>query len=258
MAFRERIVGDQVIQATQYRFPYHYIPDAGTEQYLSRHWKFAPSYIAALNLLAEHIKPVTEANRTGFSHIDIGCGDGAIIHHLAQQHGLDEKQLVGVDIDERAIAWARLFNPGSKFYVGDLSDLEGGYDSASLVEVLEHIPPDELPEFVACSTRLLKPGGTMIVTIPSVEKPVAAKHFQHFNFDDIRDILGAHLEKIEVRGFERHDRLTRVINRVRMNSVARIDAPALNRVVIKRLRQLHTSQAGCGRLFVTAKRKTES
>lgn len=253
---QESVVGgDQSIQADQYAFPYHYIPEARKRLHLSRHWGFAPSYMAALGLVADHLRPLAEAAGPDWRHIDIGCGDGALVHHLSRLHGLAEGQIAGVDIDERAIAWARMFNPRADLHAGDMAALDGGYHSASLIEVLEHVPPDALPGFVADAARLLRPGGLMVVTLPSVEKKVADKHFQHFSFAHVRAVLEPHFDVLVVQGFERQDWLTRAILALRLSPVARIDAPVLNRIAVRRLGRLHSQQRGCGRLFVTGRRK---
>lgn len=250
-----RVASSQSIQAGQYAFPYHYIPEARKRLHLSRHWGFAPSYMAALGLVAERLRPVAEAAGPDWRHIDIGCGDGALVHYLSRLHGLAEGQIAGVDIDERAIAWARMFNPRADLHAGDMAALDGGYHSASLIEVLEHVPPDALPGFVADAARLLRPGGLMVVTVPSVEKKVAEKHFQHFSFAQVRAVLEPHFDGLEVQGFERQDWLTRTLFALRLNPVVRIDAPALNRLAVRRLGRLHSQQSGCGRLFVTGRRK---
>lgn len=247
--------GDQSIQAAKYAFPYHYIPEPAKCLYLSRHWGFAASYMAALQLVSDRLRPIAESAEGDWRHIDIGCGDGALVHHLMQSHGLDGGHITGVDIDERAIAWAQMFNPSAELHAGDMSELEGKYHSASLIEVLEHVPPDALPEFLASAVQLLQPGGLMLITVPSVEKRVARKHFQHFDFKSITNLLKPHFDNLEVRGFERADILTRACFTARMNSIARIDAPVLNRCFVRRLGNLHVNQRGCGRIFVTGRRK---
>ena len=245
--------GDQSIQAAKYDFPYHYIPASGKRLYLSRHWGFAASYMAALNLVADRLRPVAESAGTDWRHIDIGCGDGALVYHLMHVHGLDKGHIAGVDTDEQAIAWARMFNPTVNLHAGDLTELEGGYHSASLVEVMEHVPPDALPKFVASTAELLRPGGLIVITVPSVEKRLVKKHYQHFDFDSITDVLKQHFDGLEVCGFERSDIFTRACFASRTNSIARIDAPILNRMTVSRLGRLHVNQRSCGRLFVTGR-----
>lgn len=247
--------GDQSLQAAKYEFPYHYIPVSGKRLYLSRHWGFAASYIAALNLVADRLRPVAESVGADWRHIDIGCGDGALVHHLMHFHGLDGGQIAGVDTDKQAIAWARMFNPTVNLHAGDLTELEGRYHSASLVEVMEHVPPDALPEFVASAAELLLPGGLIVITVPSVEKRLIKKHYQHFDFDSISSVLRPHFDGLEVRGFARQDILTRFCFAMRMNAKARIDAPALNRIAARRLGRLYSNQRRCERLVIIGQRK---
>lgn len=193
--------GDQSIQADQYSFPYHYIPEACTRLYLSRHWGFAASYMAALGLAADRLRSVADVEGADWRHIDIGCGDGVLVHHLTRLHGLTEGQIAGVDIDGCAITWERMFNPYADLHAGDMTALEGGYDSATLIEVLEHVPPDLLSGFVRDAAQLLRPDGLIVVTVPSVEKKLAEKHFQHFTFEHIRGLLAPHFLGIKCAGF---------------------------------------------------------
>ena len=249
------IKGDQSIQAAQYSFPYHYIPQNTGRLFLSRHWSFAASYIAALDLVAEHVVPLAHAQAESFRHIDIGCGDGALLYHLTSKYGLLGSRLAGVDTDARSIEWARLFNPDAKLFAVNLAEIAGDYSSASLIEVMEHVPPEALPRFLEKAASLLRPGGLMIITVPSVEKPVATKHFQHFSMATLRDLLAPHFEHIEIRGFERGDAVTRLLMRLRDNGRVRIDAPQLNRLLVQRFARLHSEQKGCARLLATALRR---
>jgi SAM-dependent methyltransferase len=244
------------IQADQYVFPYHYIPDVENKSlFFSRHWGFATSYMAALGLVADRLFPIAKDASSNWRHIDIGCGDGALLRYLSFQQGLTECQIAGVDIDKRAIEWARMFNPRADLHEVDMALLNGGYHSASLIEVLEHVPPDMLPTFIESAAKLLRPGGLMVVTVPSEEKNIADKHYQHFSFEHISSLLEHQLDGLEVWGFEREDWLTRLIYALRMNPLVRIDAPILNRIALNRLRRLHIQQMGCGRIFVTGHRK---
>ena len=86
-----------------------------------------------------------------WKHIDVGCGDGGLIFHLSRIFS-DRSNISwsGVDNDPNAISWARLMN-GSRatFFAGNISDSACNlYDSATLIEVAEHIPPDMLPDFI--------------------------------------------------------------------------------------------------------------
>ena len=244
----------QDIQAKQYEFPYHYIPEPFESFKLSRHWAFAPSYIAAMKLVAEWLEPIAKKYGDNWRHIDIGCGDGALIYYLRLQLSAQEYQLEGVDLDQRAIGWARMFNPSTAFHLQDVAEIERRYHSASLIEVLEHIPPDNLDSFIAESMNILLPGGIALITVPSVEKTVPNKHFQHFSFSCIRSLFEPYLDDMEIYGFERRNVITRAISIARSNTIASIDSPVLNKITVWYLRQLHRSQKRCGRLLVIGTR----
>jgi SAM-dependent methyltransferase len=243
------------IQADQYSFPYHYIPEPHGRLFLSRHWGFAPSYVAALNLVADQLRPVVQQTASSWRHIDIGCGDGALVQHLTRIFGFANCQIFGIDSDMRAINWARIFTPTATFYSGNIDNLAESFHSASLIEVLEHIPPTMLPCFVANVAKLLDPGALLVLTVPCVEKKVIDKHYQHFSFDDIQTMLQPYFDEFMMRGFEREDWITQLLLRLRCNRFARIDSPALNRIAVRRLGRLYRQQYCCGRLIVSAVKK---
>lgn len=103
---------ENIYQAIQYSFPYHYIPDLGPPLFLARHWGFAASYIAALNIVSEQLNRIAAEKANPIRHVDIGCGDGAFLNFLAKMDDFNAADMTGIDIDSRALAWARLFNPG--------------------------------------------------------------------------------------------------------------------------------------------------
>lgn len=250
--------GNQKIQSAEYHFPYHYIPQIGKQIFFSRHWGFAPSYVAALELVAEKLSPLAKTKGTAYHHIDIGCGDGALIHFLLRLPEFQLGSFLGIDSDHRAISWARMFNPSVEFFAGDISEIEEKYDSCTLIEVLEHISPNALPYFIESAAQALCPGGLMVITVPSIEKRIIEKHFQHFSFKSMRELIELHFDEIQIFGFEKHTFASRLAARGLRNTLCRLDVPRVNRIVVDQLRRLHARQKGCGRLFVTCRRRTES
>lgn len=247
----------QIYQAAEYAFPYHYIPEYKQRPFLSRHWKFAASYVAALDLIKMNlIASFDRRSDIPYRHIDVGCGDGALIHYLSKQPELQSIEFSGIDIDERAVKWAEILNPDKEFYSGMMSTINCKYDSATLIEVMEHIPPDDLPAFMTQVSKLLCPNGDLIITIPSVEKPVSKKHFQHFSFKTAIDAIEPYFCDIQINGFERRTTLIKLIDRFRYNGLFHIDSPRLNSFVIRQLATLYENQIGCGRLFITCTRKS--
>lgn len=251
------VSGDQEIQSAQYDFPYHYIPSSRNKLYLSRHWAFASSYFAALNLVTAELRPHQNEVGASWTHIDIGTGDGALIYFLSQRWGIPASQLNGVDIDERAIAWARMFSPHSELICGDISEINMKFDATTLVEVLEHIPPTEVPDFVGKVASLLRPGGLLVLTVPSTEKELANKHFQHFDFTSIRSVVQPHFENIDIFGFEKSSVISRLVELLRNNPIARVDAPFLNKRAVAQYARRQKTLSGCGRIFLTARKPFE-
>jgi SAM-dependent methyltransferase len=99
---------------------------------------------------------------------DIGCGHGALSALLASEQ--PRRQVLGVDPDERKIAWAlrgpaRL--PNVEFRVARIEDLlpfeAGVFDAVVVADVLYLLPLDRWPAFLADCRRLLRPGGVLLL-----------------------------------------------------------------------------------------------
>lgn len=180
-----------------YDFPYHHLVDfdartgAGFTQFRNHTggYRYAGYLFRLLELL--------ETQRFT-SLIDIGCGDGFFLSKLAQR--LPDRMLAGVDLCERAIQLARLFNMradgspnGVSFESRDIiaAPMDTPFDVATSIHVLEHIPPDFLPEFVRANAALVRPGGRYIAMVPSTRLNLKRikRHYQHFTGDSLRDVL---------------------------------------------------------------------
>jgi len=96
--------------------------------------------------------------------LDVGCAKGYLVEAL-RELGLDAH---GCDISSYAVEHAA---PGALGYVrmGDLSRglpyRDGEFDLVSALEILEHLPPDEVPDAIAELRRVC--GGVLYATIPS-------------------------------------------------------------------------------------------
>jgi 2-polyprenyl-3-methyl-5-hydroxy-6-metoxy-1,4-benzoquinol methylase len=94
--------------------------------------------------------------------LEIGCGSGGLAHYL---HDLKYDKYTGFDFSKEAIniAEKRVCLP---FFVGDALDpknYEGGYDTAILIEVLEHINED------LKVLKNIRPGTEVVFSVPNVK-----------------------------------------------------------------------------------------
>ena len=191
------------IQEEEYIFPYHYIPDFTIFPQHFRVWSWSYRYIAGLDLVLSKI-----ANQPFESILDFGCGDGRFLNILYGIYG-EGKKYYGVDISERAIAFANAFNFDSniKFTSKNIIDykLKNNFDLITSIEVIEHINPEMLNHVIGRLTNLLRVSGKLILTCPHVNKKLNSKHFQHFSKDGIKKILGESY-KIQFYYFDKKSR----------------------------------------------------
>lgn len=165
----------QSMQNQQYSFPYHYIPycDSSKQVWRWRSLRWGFEYWCYMMHIKQRILETSAGN-----WLDVGCGDGRLISLLAEEKNI---AVTGVDLCAEAVDHARAFNPGKRFICGNTRDVNDSFDLVTAVEVLEHIEDSELEVFIREICSRLNCGGRLLIGVPSINKPLAAKHYRHYD-----------------------------------------------------------------------------
>jgi len=192
--------------------------------------------------------------------LEAGCGDGWNCHKLVE-HGLD---VVGTDWSRNAIDHASRLVPEARFHCGDVTDSEFQsafpdlFDSVVLIEVIEHIRPDECALALENILRFLRPGGTFVLTTPSTNQVNNnPQHYRHFDENTLRSLVFTvpGMEVVAVEGYgdavfcKTHNQLMRLFDNrfYRIKPLKRwLDG------VYRRSHARRTSLERCRGLIVTA------
>lgn len=128
--------------------------------------------------------------------LDFGCGDGMYLRELCPA----ATRVVGVDISAPMIelATSNLADMGFSGYVGGpgaLARLDDQFDLVFAVDVLGYLESDDLDEFYRHASRLVRPGGHLIVMygnelfdLFALNAGTAAFFAKHFS-QDVADLL---------------------------------------------------------------------
>lgn len=139
--------------------------------------------------------------------IEVGCGDGWNVGKLVEAGC---KNVVGIDWSKNGIDHAKRMVPTAQFYCGNLTDSEfmdqfpDLFDAAILVEVLEHIPPQECVQALQNMIQFIRPGGTFVLTTPSTNYPNDNPyHYRHFTEPVLQELIEevGNLDIISLEGY---------------------------------------------------------
>jgi 2-polyprenyl-3-methyl-5-hydroxy-6-metoxy-1,4-benzoquinol methylase len=153
------------------------------------------------------------------SVLDVGCGEGVLVHRWAQRLGgassTDAARVVGIDLEEDSIqaGWAERQAPNLEYRVMHAANLPFApdeFDFASAIEVLEHVPDPArtVAEMARCARRHL------LVSVP--REPLwrmlnmargaywsalgnTPGHLNHWSRRSFVELLSRHGEVVEVR-----------------------------------------------------------
>ena len=125
-----------------------YLPDTRAE---------APLDLAMIDAFAEVV-----TSGDGARVLDAGCGAGRMSRYLAERGCLVE----GADLSPGMVTMARRCHPDLAFTVGSLTDLpyrDDRFAGVMLWYSIIHAPPSGLARIFAEASRVLRPGGHVLV-----------------------------------------------------------------------------------------------
>jgi SAM-dependent methyltransferase len=170
-----------------YCTPYHwYLKKEDLSRGGAEYWQY-------INIVKDLVKPLKKEKI-----LEVGCGDGRTADYLGEV--FPESQVLGIDISEKAIGFARLLARHSQFRHADVYRVDEKFDCLLLIEVLEHIPRAEVNPFLKKVASLLLPQGHLILSVPSTNLPMLHPgHVQHFTTEKLQaELENAGLKMDEV------------------------------------------------------------
>lgn len=173
-----------------------------------------------MNQELERFEPAEVSGRIAYEHLhryaicrdrvanlrvlDVACGAGYGTNILAQAAA----EVTGVDIDGSAIRRAakKYKRDNLKFVTADCHDMPfeaGSFDVVVANEMIEHI--EDQDSFLEEVTRVLKPGGTLLISTPN--KPVYNRyktpnpfHVSEMTIPEFRGLLTRHFGHVQFTG----------------------------------------------------------
>jgi SAM-dependent methyltransferase len=150
----------------------------------SRHWWFTARHRILEGIIERIVKPPKDARI-----LELGAGTGHNLEMLSRFGSVEASEL---DPGARELAAQRLGRPVVEAALPDLSMFSAAtYDLIALLDVLEHVP-DDRSSLVAIKERL-KPGGTLLLTVPInpwmwSAHDVAHHHHRRYRKQEIRQL----------------------------------------------------------------------
>ena len=178
-------------------------------------------------IVALHLKRYEFAaeHAAGADVLDAGCGVGYGAAYLAER----ARAVVGVDVDPRAVAYARerYTRPNLRFETADLHELgldDESFDLVCCFETIEHLAkPDR---FLGHVVRVLRPEGLLIASTPraaeATERPENPYHEREYTPAELERLLRGFFGAVRLYGQRR--RQTR-----RHRALQRVDVLGLRR-----------------------------
>jgi len=165
-----------------------------TAEYWNRRYSSGEYEIQEFERYGQLRQQVIDLIRPGSRVLDVGCGAGGFLVMLQEQKSC---QCVGIDISDVAVSVT--CQRGFQAYVAKLPQLpkqisDASFDACVLLETLEHI--SNPIRTIGQIARVLKPGGSIIVSVPNNCMPPEEfdEHVVCFDQESMRNLLSRYFQ----------------------------------------------------------------
>lgn len=157
--------------------------------------------------------------------LEIGCGEGRGISLLAPE----AISYTAVDKIGKVIDTLSLQHPEIKFIqsnIPPMSELESNsYDVVISFQVIEHIKKDK--EYLQEIHRVLKSGGTAIITTPNIKKTLSRNpwHIREYTAEQLSQLAKKVFDKVEMKGVAGNEKVMEYyeMNKQSVRKITRFD-----------------------------------
>jgi 2-polyprenyl-3-methyl-5-hydroxy-6-metoxy-1,4-benzoquinol methylase len=150
---------------------------------------------------------------SGMSVLEIGPGLGELVAYCNKRKN---NSVDVIDNDEGILKYiSNHFKVRSTFLSSDISTLDKKlekYNLIVMIQILEHMPPDQYQSVMRTLYKHLHPGGEMIIVVPNGNNPLGMVErygdLQHYNsfttrsLQDLAALANIPLSEVVVRGYE--------------------------------------------------------
>jgi ubiquinone/menaquinone biosynthesis C-methylase UbiE len=168
--------------------------------YFPYHWMMRGYLRVSMELRNKIVMKFLERN-PGKMILDLGCGDGYFTGQLKSK--FSDTLVVGADYYLRALRFARIMTNDAPFVANSASSLgfkKETFDAIFLLDVIEHLSRDDRKQALDQVVWALKPGGVVIVTVPSDRLPVIPMHYNHFSPSTLKALIQTFVSEVTVTG----------------------------------------------------------
>lgn len=156
--------------------------------------------------------------------LELGCGEGRGVDLLAPL----ATSYIGIDKIKPIIDDLKAKFPDHKFMDGVFPPFpfdDNQFDTIVTFQVIEHINEDE--DFVKEIHRVLKPGGTALITTPNIKMTLSRNpwHIREYNADQLTALCKQYFSEVEMKGIAGSEKVLNYHeqNRKSVNKIMKFD-----------------------------------